>query len=205
MPVIIQCASCNTTLRVPENLLGQMVKCHSCGTTFRAPESQPAAPGAPEPFSQPGVFQPPPPSPMYPRDRYDDREEPKSLGGMVLAPAICLIVTAALGIILDAVGLIMAMGPPPRADPNLPPWLNDFQKSGHGPLSAFISILFLAVSAVILTGAIQMVRQKSWGLALAGSILAMVNISGCCCILGLPFGIWALVILVRPDVKSAFS
>ena len=26
----------------------------------------------------------------------------------------------------------------------------------------------------------------------------------CCCIAGLPVGIWALVILLKPEVKSAF-
>ena len=44
---------------------------------------------------------------------------------------------------------------------------------------------------------------QSYGLALAACILAIVPIH-CCCILGVPFGIWGLVVLVREDVKAAF-
>jgi len=39
---------------------------------------------------------------------------------------------------------------------------------------------------------------------MAGSIVAMVPCN-ICCLLGLPFGIWALVVIVRPEVKDAFS
>lgn len=38
MSFTISCPSCQRTLRVPENLLGQAVKCPSCGHQFAAPE-----------------------------------------------------------------------------------------------------------------------------------------------------------------------
>jgi hypothetical protein len=51
-------------------------------------------------------------------------------------------------------------------------------------------------------------QLQSWGVALTGAILAVIP---CCgsqfplCILSLPIGIWAIVILCRNDVKSQFS
>jgi len=43
-----------------------------------------------------------------------------------------------------------------------------------------------------------------WPLAMTASILSMLNFGNCCCLLGIPVGIWALVILLMPDVKEAF-
>ena len=53
-------------------------------------------------------------------------------------------------------------------------------------------------------GAWQMLRLRSYGSAIAGSILAMLNFQECCCLLGIPFGIWSLVVLSRPGVRDAF-
>ena len=50
----------------------------------------------------------------------------------------------------------------------------------------------------------QMKNLKNHHVALAGSVLAMLPCSGCCCMAGLPIGIWSLVILNNSDVKQAF-
>jgi hypothetical protein len=39
---------------------------------------------------------------------------------------------------------------------------------------------------------------------MAASIIAMIPCVSPCCLLGLPIGIWALVVLMKPEVKSAF-
>jgi hypothetical protein len=59
---------------------------------------------------------------------------------------------------------------------------------------------------VILLGGIQMCRLRGYGLAMVGAILALlpcISPSGCC-ILGQVAGIWAIAVLINPDVKSAF-
>jgi hypothetical protein len=35
-------------------------------------------------------------------------------------------------------------------------------------------------------------------------VVAMVPCLSPCCILGLPLGIWALIVLMKPEVKSSF-
>ena len=53
-------------------------------------------------------------------------------------------------------------------------------------------------------GAVKMLQGRSWGLAMAASVIAMLPVD-CCCCLGLPIGIWGLVALTRADVKQAFQ
>ena len=33
----------------------------------------------------------------------------------------------------------------------------------------------------------------------------MINLANACCLLGVPFGIWALVVLNKPEVKAQFT
>ena len=125
---------------------------------------------------------------------------------MVMAPAIALIVVATLGLCASAFNIVFAfIAEAPPVDPTLPPWAQDMQKQSVGPVAAVIQSIFLLLNIVILIGAIQMVRFKMWGFSLAASILAMVNIGTCCCILGLPVGIWSTIVLVQPQVKKAFK
>lgn len=67
------------------------------------------------------------------------------------------------------------------------------------------SAIATACSLVIILGAIKMRSATSRGLAMTGSILAMIPCTTSCCLLGLPIGIWAVVVLMNPDVKAAFA
>lgn len=74
----------------------------------------------------------------------------------------------------------------------------------RGPGAWAIHLTFLAVNSVIVAGGSSMMSGRFYGLAMAASILAMVNIGACCCLPGLPVGIWSLIVLMRPEVKAAF-
>lgn len=50
-----------------------------------------------------------------------------------------------------------------------------------------------------------MKQLQKWTLAVTASILAMIPCLGPCCLIGIPIGIWALVVLFKPEVKSAFT
>jgi len=54
-------------------------------------------------------------------------------------------------------------------------------------------------------GASKMQSLTSYQFAFTAAILAMVPCLSPCCLLGLPFGIWALVVLNKPEIKSQFS
>jgi hypothetical protein len=58
---------------------------------------------------------------------------------------------------------------------------------------------------VMMVGAVHMLRLRSYGMAMTAAILAIVPLTAvCCCIFTLPAGVWALLLLLRPEVKSLF-
>lgn len=63
----------------------------------------------------------------------------------------------------------------------------------------------LVLAPVIIYGAVKMLGGEKIGLAKTAAILAVVPLSSCCFVLGIPFGIWALVVLRKPEVKAAFE
>jgi hypothetical protein len=61
-----------------------------------------------------------------------------------------------------------------------------------------------ALNGFVLYGAIKMLRLQNHGMATVASVAAMLPCQ-CCCLFGLPFGIWALVVLNKPEVKLQFT
>jgi hypothetical protein len=73
--------------------------------------------------------------------------------------------------------------------------------------SAIFTAILLVTGLVPLIGGIRMRALRSYGLAMTGAIIAAIpclSPASCPCGLGLIFGIWALVVLLSPDVKAAF-
>ena len=225
--VILNCPQCQRQLRVTEDLLGRPVKCPACGLTFSVPAgSTEAQVLTPAPVTPAGPPPPPRPEPGYPTGGYQEpqyqqpapghwdyhqsqRERAKSL---MLPPAICLLITGILGTLIN-LGQVAYAAIPKPAPPVHQGEPKDFREliqravedSQSGPGMMISGGIFALVSLLVVLAAIQALRMRSYGFAMAGNILAMINIGQCCCILGLPFGIWGLVALARPEVKSAFQ
>jgi hypothetical protein len=72
-----------------------------------------------------------------------------------------------------------------------------------GTLGWISNILGIFLALLIFLGGLKMKRLENYGLAMSASIVALLPCSACC-IVGLPIGIWALVILSKPEVKSSF-
>jgi hypothetical protein len=125
----------------------------------------------------------------------------------VATPAILLMVTGGLGAVLGLVGLVRGGSATPlppqfQEDPNL----QQFGRVLEGMQSSswFFNLLAIAISGFIIFGALKMKSLESYGLAFAAAILAAIPcISPCCCI-GLPVGIWAAMVLNKPEVKASF-
>jgi hypothetical protein len=127
----------------------------------------------------------------------------QSAAEQVNGPAIGLVVTAILGALLQIVSLIFNLvGASFMTHSHMPTeaWVNLFS----GALGAVSSVVGIALSVVILLGALKMRKLESHGFAMAASVIAMVPCLSPCCFLGLPIGIWAVVVLSKPEVKSAF-
>lgn len=123
----------------------------------------------------------------------------------VSGPAIGLIVTAILGLLANVVGLLWqlvagkAAAPPQGMTQQMEQIFKVY--AAFGMVSSFIAI---ALAVLILIGALKMKKLEGYGLAMTASIVAMIPCISPCCLLGLPIGIWSLVVLSKPEVKSAF-
>ena len=122
----------------------------------------------------------------------------------VSSPSVGLLVTGVIGGILSLLGLILnAIGTSviPFVEDSLDERYMDLWEGAAGIISSFIGIV---VAGFIIYAALKMKELSQYGLCMAASILAIIPCISPCCIIGLPIGIWCLVVLTRPDVKAAF-
>ena len=113
-----------------------------------------------------------------------------SLGLLIMAGSL-----AATGIFFVPLAFIRLW-----LDGFMPPNLRD-----PGQRSVVLWIMGIIASYPIVIGAWQMRRGKNYRLALMSAVLACAPIISPCGGLGIPLGIWALVVLHRKDVKAVFA
>jgi predicted Zn finger-like uncharacterized protein len=166
---------------------------------------------APPPFPREGNYRDGPR-----RGDYDDESERyrqrMALHGpamnAVSGPATGLLVTGILGIIstvlwaLVQMGQIAEMGGRGRRRGGMAGGGGD--EAVMGFVLCFGVLFAIAMCVLVIMGAQKMKRLESYGFAMTGSILAMIPCTSPCCLLGLPFGIWAVVVLNSPEVRDAF-
>lgn len=128
----------------------------------------------------------------------------------VKLPAIFLIILGVLGALYAVYGLTQAFSGVNEAqmaqalgDPNMPEQAKQLLE-GVGKFSWLFSVIALVISGIVVFGGLKMKNLQNRGLAMAASIVAMLPLWSCCC-LGIPVGIWSLVVLGKPEVKSSFS
>jgi hypothetical protein len=125
----------------------------------------------------------------------------------VQAPAICLMVVAGISIVVRVILLVLQMvgvgvGAAAAA------------QQGGGDEAAFAAgqmvgglvgmIIGIVINALTLYGGLKMKQLEQHGLAMTAAVLAVIPCCSPCIILGIPFGIWALIVLNDAEVKAAF-
>jgi hypothetical protein len=133
---------------------------------------------------------------------------PETALTMIKGPATGVLVTGILGGVLAVAGIgarVLGLT-----------FMQGFGMQGGNPAQEAINkivggasviqgLLHLAVAGFIIYGALQMKKLVNHRLAMATAIVALVPCLSPCCLLGMPFGIWALVVLNKPEVKSTFQ
>lgn len=222
MPIEFHCTQCGLRLRTADDTAGKQARCPHCGTLVPIPlSSEPDVtptgdPTVPDPF-QPAPSQPTQDGPANPFadpplvNPYQATGGPWS--GSVLSPAetkaklvgpaVGMIVTAVLSIAYAIVNLVttLVLGID-QLGAQMP---NDPAVRAALPIILVVMYaLFLIPPILVLLGAVSMLRVKSYALAKTGAILSLVPCS-CCFLISIPFGIWALIVLNNPQVRSAFQ
>jgi hypothetical protein len=113
-------------------------------------------------------------------------------------PAIILLVLSSLFVILILTSL-------PRQFARMRP-IDLSTPEGAGALAGTLVPLILMplMNVAIALGAVSMLRLKSYSSAYLAAILALIPFCSPCVLLGIPFGIWALVLLNRTELKQRF-
>jgi len=131
---------------------------------------------------------------------------------LVTNPSMGLIVVGCLGIGANIlVALILPVINPPRV-PDRPAGMDDgtYEASKAGAASAplcdccCITLTTLLVYPLVIVAGFRMRQLRSRMLVILGAILAMFPCSPVI-LLGVPIGIWALVVLNDRDVVAAFA
>jgi hypothetical protein len=118
----------------------------------------------------------------------------------VNGPATGLIVVAVLGFIVQAMSFFWnVFGMSFRGMGN-----DQMMTMFTGTIGIVFNLIGVAIGVLILFGAMKMKKLESHSWGMASSILALVPCISPCCLVGLPVGIWALVVLSDADVKAAF-
>lgn len=122
--------------------------------------------------------------------------------GLLVVGIVCA-VAAAISLLVNLLGLGVGAG----GGQNIPPQFAQFEqlaKMTSGGVGVFLNVIGLAVSGFIIFASAKMRKLESYGLVMAATIISMVPCLSPCCCVGLPVGIWILIVLNKSEVKSSF-
>jgi hypothetical protein len=145
---------------------------------------------------------PPPPPPSLGGAPVYNAGGPDAMS-QVNGPGIGLMVVGILSLVLGIPSLLMHLMGANMFPPNLPPeaaWM----KVMMGPIGIASNLVNIVIGVLILIGGLKMRKLESYGLVMTAAILSIIPCTTSCCLVGIPIGVWAVVVLMRPEVKSAF-
>lgn len=128
----------------------------------------------------------------------------KDAYNQVSGPSVGLLVTGILGAIFSLTGLILSTVETGIESIMADKFSEEYAELAEGAAGIALCFVGLLVSAFIIYASLKIKELNQWGLCVAASIIAMIPCISPCCIVGLPIGIWCLVILTKPEVKAAF-
>ncbi len=125
----------------------------------------------------------------------------------VYGPATGLIVAGVMSGLSGLAQLLMASrqsmygtGPPY--------YIDEAYRAGYrmGYIAALVvAFLSLVLAPVIIYGASRMLKLTGYKLSRAAAVLALIPCTSCCFLVGIPMGIWALIVLNKPEIRQAFD
>ena len=137
-------------------------------------------------------------SPQNPQDDNQDGEyevsveERKYARTTLLIPAIALILLASLDEVNQVRLTILGM--------------HNLEQVRVGPLGVLLgSGIRMLLQLTVIVGGFNMVRLKSYGMTMIAALISIIPICSPLACFGIPFGIWALIVLRNPRVQEAFG
>jgi hypothetical protein len=136
----------------------------------------------------------------------------------IKVPAIGLKVIAILNLVLSLWSLAEMLFSPPNLqeiqtqlqqlnNPQLTDFVEKMMHISTGPAGIANVVLGMVMSVLIFLGASKMQALRSYEFSFTAAVISVIPCLTPCCgfIVGLAFGIWALVLLLKPEIKSQFK
>lgn len=210
MSIDVSCPGCSKAYSVPDERAGQRFKCKACGTAVLVPadewgfDSGNAAFGGNtagfadphNPYAAPAA--------MGTGSQQGSRAEALSKTKVC---AIFLFIITGFSVVHHLfVGIstvaVLAMNPGAMQGMNGPQGAEQMGQVVGGLAGGTIGIV---MDVLLILGAYHLMNLKKYSLAMTGAIIACIPCCGPCFVLGIPFGIWALVLLNNPEIKPHFE
>jgi predicted Zn finger-like uncharacterized protein len=232
MPIDVACPACGRKLRVPDDLVGKPVRCQNCNQQFTAAEEveniemevvegPPAAAQQSQEVPQATSQTKKLPSALEvieeveevdesPERRRPRRKKRKRRGDavqMVYLPGLLLTIAGYVGvginalvILINLVGAVNALVSSAQA-PRGSVGVNPLMILTAVGVQLFITALW---GSAVIRGGQSFTSMNSYSMAIIGCIAACLPCS-LGCFLGLPIGIWGLVVLMQDHVRRTFD
>jgi len=140
-------------------------------------------------------------------------EEPTRMPGSIdtrlIFPGVGLIVVGIIG------GFGVLMTPFSLKETSVPSMTLDLPNGEKQVLSKVVTSyppplilawfgFYAVANVIIIAGGICTILQRFWPAAFVASLLAMINVPACACVLGVFVGVWALGAITMGEVKAEF-
>ena len=208
MAIEFRCNECQRLLRVPDQSAGAQARCPQCSRVQQVPlaameatvyEAHPVPPAGensrpPNPFADdwlPNASSGNPYASPFSEGYLAPYVTAEQARSKVMAPAIAVIILAAVGLLALAVvsvGTLIELG--------------NKRLDGESVVLLIVVGVGVVIQGLTIAGAIRAIALKNYGLALTAAILALLT--GTSCLLSLPFAVWLMVVLCDSNVKAHF-
>lgn len=130
------------------------------------------------------------------------RTAPPWLLARVRIPSICLICLTTLSLLHRIADLVLSIF---LLTGQLPfPGRMPGQMHTQLQMAVVVDSLSILTGLAMLVGSWQMLQDKSYAFSLITAVLAVIPRLSPCLVLGIPFGIWALIVLADEQTKANF-
>ena len=209
MPINVSCQGCGKAYAVPDERAGQRFKCKACGTVVSVPADEwgfssgdSAFGGNNTGFADSGN---PYAAPVSAGTGRSGMSRAEALSKTNLC-AIFLYIMAGLSIPMHLVNAVMTLADPGgMAGPGLRAPANEAERIAQLAGGIGASVVLVVMNILVIVGAYHLQNLKKFPLAMTGAIIACIPCCGPCLVLGIPFGIWALVLLNDSRIRPHFQ
>jgi hypothetical protein len=202
MSIHVTCGDCGEEFKLKDTAAGKRFPCKVCGASIQVPAAEELADDEDEVLDE-----------IPERPAKGPKKSPRdAIAARCFWPALFLYIVGTLSLLNHAGGIVMnLMGistnpfasfqqPPPNETPEMA----RAREVGMMVGSICGAVLFIGFDAVVLYGAYCLQKLRNHSMAMTAGILSCIPICSPCLVLGIPFGIWTLVVINQPDVKAAF-